>query len=51
MIWITLLGKINPAVANLKKEAKMQDELWISGVIVTTIFGFVLAASNIWDSL
>ena len=32
--------------ANLKKDANMQDELWISGFIVTTIFGFVLAASN-----
>jgi len=31
---------------NLKREAKMHDELWISGVVVSTIFGFVLAAAK-----
>ena len=32
---------------NIKREAKTQDELWISGVVVSMLFGFVLAAAKL----
>ena len=33
-------------VRDLKREAKTQDELWISGVTVGTLFGLVLAVAK-----